>query len=119
MDKLKYQQQQGRSRQYELLMELITDKHTNEFMTSAIHKELENPAPDCCLKDEPYFYHDGLWDIVPPDSHYISEYIPENGNEDDECQLLVNFWCRTIAETGNVDYMHHIAHFMKVNIEGY
>jgi len=108
----------GHSRQYELLMEMWNDKHQQLAIRTAILKELHEPMADCCLKDEFYFYHDGLFDIVPPECAYV-EYCRDNGNEDDECQLLVAMWCLVMAENGNPDYLVHIAHFMKVEIEGY
>jgi len=107
------------SRQYELLMELWEDEQQQKTIRQNILTELHEPTPDCCRRNEPYFYHDGLWDVIPQDSHYISEYIPENGNEDDECQLLVSIWCLVMAESGNPDALTHITYFMKVNIEGY
>jgi hypothetical protein len=119
MGKLEYHREQGQSRQYELLMDLWKDEQQQKTIRQNILVQLHEPTPDCCLKDEPYFYHDGLWDVLPQESYYISRYIPENGNEDDECQLLIAIWCLAMAESGHPDSLVHIAHFMKVEIEGY
>lgn len=119
MGKLEYHSIQGHSRQYEMLLEIWNDEQQQKTIRQNILVQLHEPTPDCCLKDEPYFYHDGLWDVIPPESDYIANYIPDNGNEDDECMLLVAIWCRVMAESGHPDALVHIAHFMKVEIEGY
>jgi len=65
---------------------------------------------EICMNDE-------LWDWVPIDSPYQG-VISNEGNMDDECQLLSDIWVYILSATGDAKYLPIIHHLADVEING-
>jgi len=64
--------------------------------------------------------NDELWDIFMDEefANYYDLLLQHEGNADDECQLLANYWIMILANTGQPRYMPIIKHLAEVNCYG-
>jgi hypothetical protein len=64
--------------------------------------------------------NDELWDIFMDEefANYYDLLLQHEGNADDECQLLANYWIMTLANTGQPRYLPIIKHLAEVNCYG-
>jgi hypothetical protein len=66
-----------------------------------------------------YYFGDGLWDPLTALSDDYDRCIRDNGNADDECQLIEAMWIYTMAQNNTGKYNTLIQALAESMVEGY